>query len=137
MASAIFNALAAERGLDAVARSAGVAALAGRDMAPNARAALEEIGVSAAAHRARQVSREMLENAGLVLTMSPRHIEELESRFGPLPRKVHVLSEYTSGPAGRDGIADPYGYPMTFYRSTVRQLFEHTELLVTRLSAQK
>ncbi len=77
MAEAIFNALAEDRGLDFRAESAGVAALKGKPIAPNASAALEEIGVYAGGHSARQVSAEMLEEADLVLTMTPRHVAEL------------------------------------------------------------
>jgi protein-tyrosine phosphatase len=47
MAEAIFNALAEDRGLEFRAESAGVAALRDEPMAPNASAALEEIGVYA------------------------------------------------------------------------------------------
>ncbi len=47
MAEAIFNAVAEDRGLAYRAASAGVAALVDEDMAPNARAALEELGIYA------------------------------------------------------------------------------------------
>src|ERR687886_2966398 len=72
-AEAIFNALAEERGLAWRAASAGVVALIDEDIAPNARVALEEVGIYAEGHRARQVSEEMLKEADLVLTMGPRH----------------------------------------------------------------
>jgi protein-tyrosine-phosphatase len=74
MAEAIFNALAEEKGLGWQATSAGVAALEGEDITPNARAALEEVGIYPAGHSARQVSEGMIEEADLVLVMSPRHI---------------------------------------------------------------
>jgi protein-tyrosine-phosphatase len=47
------------------------AALEGRPMAENAPAVLEEAGIYPETHRARQVSREMLEKAELVLVMDP------------------------------------------------------------------
>ena len=53
MAEAIFNALAEERGLAWRAESAGVAALVDEDITPNARAALDEVGIYANEHRAR------------------------------------------------------------------------------------
>src|SRR5918911_3965055 len=61
MAEAIFNALAEERGLAWRAQSAGVAALIDENIAPHARTALEEVGIYAETHHARQVSEEMLE----------------------------------------------------------------------------
>lgn len=56
MAQALFNALAEDKGLDARAQSAGVAALEGEPIAPNARAALEEIGAYPEKYSARQVN---------------------------------------------------------------------------------
>src|SRR5215212_11146019 len=74
MAEAIFNALAGERGLLWRAESAGVAALVDEDITPNARAALDEVGIYANEHRARQVEEEILEEADLVLAMGPPHV---------------------------------------------------------------
>jgi protein-tyrosine-phosphatase len=56
VAEALFNALAEDKGLDARAQSAGVAALKGEPIAPNARAALEEIGACPKKYSARQVN---------------------------------------------------------------------------------
>src|SRR5919107_6136253 len=81
MAEEIFNALAEERGLAWRAESAGVAALEGEDITPNARAALDEVGIYANEHRARQVGEAMLGRADLVLAMSPRHVAALRGRF--------------------------------------------------------
>src|SRR5919202_3336982 len=91
MAEAMFNVLAEEKGLDYQAESAGVAALIDEDMAPNARAVLEEVGIYAEGHRARQVSEEMLKEADLVLTMGPRHSAALHKHFGHLPGRVYAL----------------------------------------------
>src|SRR5829696_10354217 len=89
MAEAIFNALAEERGLAWRAESAGVAALVGEDITPNARSALDEVGIYTGEHRARQVGEEMLEEADLVLAMGPRHVATLRERFGDLSERVY------------------------------------------------
>lgn len=82
MAAAIFDALADERSLNLLASSAGVAAFEGAPMDQKARAALEEIGIYPEAHhQARQVSRELLEDAELVLAMTPRHVAQLRRNF--------------------------------------------------------
>ncbi len=109
MAEALFNALADERGLRWGAESAGVAALVGEDVTPNARAVLEEAGVYAEGHRARQVSGQMLEGADLVLAMGPRQVAALLRRFGDHSGKVHALPAYAYGAPEEEGIPDPYG----------------------------
>ena len=93
MAEAIFNALAEERGLPWRAESAGVAALVDEDITPNARAALDEVGIYTGEHRARQVGEKMLGGADLVLGMGPRHVSTLRRRFGGLSERVFALPE--------------------------------------------
>src|SRR5215218_6909609 len=137
MAEAIFNALAEERGLLWRAESAGVAALVDEDITPNARAALDEVGIYANEHRARQVSEGMLEEADLVLAMGPRHVATLRERFGGLSERVYALPEYALGAPPEEGIPDPYGQTMTAFRASVRQLLEHTAGLVGRLEREE
>ena|SRR5215203_5864765 len=137
MAEAIFNALAEERGLAWRAESAGVAALVDEDITPNARAALDEVGIYANEHRARQVGEEMLEGADLVLGMGPRHVATLRRRFGDLSEGVYALPEYALGASPEEGIPDPYGQTMTAFRASVRQLLEYTEALMGRLEREE
>jgi protein-tyrosine phosphatase len=136
MAEAIFNALAEERGLAWRAASAGVAALEGEDITPNARAALEEVGIYTREHRARQVGEAMLGEADLVLAMGPQHVATLRRRFEGLTQRVYALPEYALGAHPEEGIPDPYGQTMTAFRASVRQLLEHIEGLIKRLERE-
>src|SRR5918997_4211729 len=136
MAESIFNALAEEGGLPYRATSAGVAALKGEDITPNARAALEEVGIYAPTHRARQVDEAMLGEADLVLVMGPRHLATLHRRFGDLSERVYTLPEYALSAPPEEGIPDPYGQTMTAFRASVRQILEHVEGLVKRLERE-
>jgi len=136
MAEAIFNALAEERGLAWRAESAGVAALVGEDITPNARVALDEVGIYVGEHRAQQVGEEMLGEADLVLAMGPRHVATLRRRFGGLSERVYTLPGYALGAPPEEGIPDPYGQTMTAFRASVRQILEHVEGLVGRLERE-
>lgn len=138
MAEAIFNALAEDEGLAICAESAGVAALKGEEIAPNASIVLGEAGIYPGEHHARQVSRAMLEEADLVLVMGPRHIAKLRRLFGDLPDQVYTLPEYVSGSLGGNHsgeveIPDPYGHTITAYRASVRQIYDYIERLLERL----
>lgn len=131
-AEAIFNALVADRGMDYRAESAGVAALEGRTTAKETAAALEEVGIYAGEHRARQVSRLMVEEADLVLAMNGGHVERARTLIGTLPEYAHVLPEYATGVPG-SSISDPYGYTMPAHRATVRHILECVEAVLDRL----
>jgi len=133
MGQTMFDALAEDRGLVFETGSAGVAALDGSSIDPKASAALGEIGFYPKAHRARQVTAPLLEDADLVLAMSPRHIAELHRLSGSLPREVHLLSEYATGIPGLGGVPDPHGHAMFAYRASARQLYEYIERVLDRL----
>lgn len=133
MAEAIFNALAADAGVPYEARSAGVAALVGEPMAPHAGAVLEEAGIYADGHRARQADASMLEEAALVLAMTPRHAAALRRLSATSAPKVHTLVGYANGAPDPEGISDPYGQPMLAYRASMRRILGCVDLVVSRL----
>src|ERR671920_1143732 len=116
MAAAMFNALAEDGALPFQAKSAGTAALEGKPMAENSLAALEEAGFYPQPHRARRVSEAMIEEAELVLAMTPQHVATLRRLGGEPPRGIHALPEYADGVVG-EGVPDPIGLTMTAHRS--------------------
>jgi protein-tyrosine phosphatase len=134
MAETIFNALAEDSDLPFRAESAGTAALEGKPMAPNAVAALEEVGIYPDDHRARQVSGAMIEESELVLAMSPQHAATLYRlhRY-PSRTRIYILPQYAIGASAGEGIPDPYGHTMTTYRSSMRQLYDYVQHTVDRL----
>ena len=101
-------------------------------MAENALLALEEVRIYPEPHRARRVSAAMVEEAELVLAMTPQHAATVRRLGGHPPRGIHALPEYATGAAG-EGIPDPYGLTMAAYRSTLRQLYQYVERAADRL----
>lgn len=132
MAQAIFDTLAEDTGLLFRAHSAGTAALVGESIAPNAIVALKEMGIYPGAHQARQADPEMLAESDLVLAMTRQHVAALRG-ISKDPEKVCTLPEYAAGIPSEQGISDPYGQTMFAYRSSVRQIYEYVDCVVTRL----
>jgi protein-tyrosine-phosphatase len=133
MAEAIFNALVSDAGAPYEARSAGVAALVGKPLTPHARAVLEEAGVPVGRHRARQVDRAMLEEADLVLAMTPEHVAALHRLAGEPSEKIGTLPSYAKGVPDAEGTADPYGMPISTYRASEREIFGYVDRVVRML----
>lgn len=133
MAASIFNGLAEDEGMTFRAESAGVAALVGDPMAPHAITALGEAGFRPQAHSARQVNGTMIEGAKLVLAMSPQHVETLRESYEGASIKTYALPEYATDTPARDGVTDPYGYPLSAYRKSVRLLYEYVERTIKKL----
>lgn len=133
MAEAIFNALAEERGVPWRAESAGVRALVGEGISPRAGAALEELGVFATDHRARQADTHMLEEADLVLAMTREHADYLCRLSTPASAKVHTLATFAAGTVIGGDVPDPYGQSMIAHRASVRQLLSYLDALTKRM----
>jgi protein-tyrosine phosphatase len=133
MAQAIFNTLAVDRNLPFRAESVGTAALECRPIAANAVEVLQEAGIHPDTHRARQVDKVMIEQAELVLAMSPQHTSTLHRLCDNPSRKIYTLPEYAIGPHVEEGIPDPYGHSIAAYRSSVRQLSEYVGRAMDRL----
>ncbi len=79
----------------------------------------------------------MLEEADLVLVMSPRHVRALRRSFGSLLDKVHPLPEYAAGTSTEEGIPDPYGLTMTAFRASVRQILGYADKVVKRIERER
>ncbi len=59
----------------------------------DAPAALEEVGIYPECHHARRISAAMIEEAELVLAMTPQHAATVRRLGGDLPRGIHALPE--------------------------------------------
>ncbi|MBO5354703.1 MAG: hypothetical protein J6B09_01390 [Clostridia bacterium] len=134
MAAALYNDMAhrevcsacAEGISAAVASSAGLYANEGDPISTDAVTALREAHVASVsgndytAHRARTVTREMVEQADEVIAISGSHAMELMLRFPEHVGKIKTLAM---------NISDPYGRGIEAYRECLMQLRYCLQLL--------
>lgn len=85
--------------------SAGLAAIVGAPVDPVAESVLKDNGLSAAEHVARQLSREMVSAAAMVVAMDKRHISALQALSPEARGKTFLLGRWQ----GELAIPDPYG----------------------------
>ncbi len=120
-AEALLRHRLAEAGLDDwQVASAGTWGLEGHAASAHAVQILGERGMDLTGHRARKVTREMMERADLVLVMTQGHAEALRLDFPDQADKVYLLSEMKGG--RRYDIQDPYGGPLEAYRACIDEL---------------
>jgi len=113
-------------------KSAGVYASRGADMSYHAQRALEEKGIDTQ-HASQPVTRELLEWAHLVLTMTNSHKQALVQAFPDTRSKVYTYAEYAT-PENPFDIADPYGGSLQDYQFTLYQLQELQQKILVRLA---
>ena len=115
MAEALFN---ARKGTDEwVAESAGVFASSGSPASSNAIAALKELEIDLQSHRSQPVTRTLLEDADLVLTMTNGHRYSLLQNFPEFERKVYLLNAFGTSKVPAD-VLDPFGGSLEMYQKT-------------------
>jgi protein-tyrosine-phosphatase len=121
-----------ERGWSGVeVASAGVAALAGSPASAEVPRVLEELGVEAPAHEARELTPERVEWADAVLVMGPSHAAAAEAMGGA--GKVAMVTEYLPGEDAGQPVMDPIGGGLGVYRDTRDQLRAAIDAFLDRI----
>src|SRR5205809_2485504 len=131
LAAALLQRALKERGLDMNVTSAGTGAWDGAPASEGAYLVGLERGLDLSGHRARLLTRELVDQADLILTMARHHRARVDELGGE--GRVFVLGEY----AGRDGdgaeVSDPFGGDLEVYRDTCVELEALIEAAVERI----
>ena len=133
MAEAIARRKLDERGVRGVeVSSAGTAAWDGAPASEGAYLVTLEHGLDVSAHRARQLTSDLVARADLVLGMSSHHVERAEALGGK--GKSHLLGEFAAGAGAAPQVEDPFGGDLDEYRRTFTQLEALLAAAVERLA---
>jgi protein-tyrosine-phosphatase len=136
MAEIIAQAVALARGVDQLSiASAGTSAWANAPASDGALLVAMENGLDLSHHRARVLSRELVDAADLILVMGPHHRERVEALGGE--GKVHLLAAYASRGKDAAAVADPFGGDLEAYRETFEELRAAIERVVDRVAAER
>jgi protein-tyrosine-phosphatase len=103
-------------------RSAGMHACAGREAHIWAQESSADLGVSLAEHRAKLLTKEMMDDADCILAMDFQNKAELLALYPEAQEKIYMLSAYSEGPWKYREIPDPYLGDLETTRFCARQL---------------
>lgn len=121
MAAAIARRLLDERGrADVAVASAGTAAWDGAPASEGAYLVALEHDLDLSAHRARQLTADLVADADLVLGMSAHHVERATALGGE--GKSHLLGAYAARAGADAQVDDPFGGDLAEYRETFERL---------------
>jgi len=135
LAEAIARKLTIERGIvDIDVASAGTSAWDGASASDGALLVGLERGLDLNAHRSRQLDRDLVQSADLVLAMGPHHLERIEALGGA--GKGHLLTAYASRGTQARPVNDPMGGELDVYRATADELEREVLLVLDRVAAE-
>ena len=123
MAECLFNALARTKGVRAA--SAGLCAPDGAPASEGALFAMRRRGLSLEGHRARTVTREMLEGADLAVCMGQSHLIALRARFPGLSTPLRAFDD--------PPVSDPYGGDAAAYERAACDIARQLPALLAAL----
>lgn len=127
MAEALFRSELEDRGLtpaQVAVSSAGLMAAEGASPSQEAVEVMKEIGIDISAHRSRQLTPKMVEEADRIYVMTRTHEDVLNDTFPLIYKKIKVLG---------GGISDPFGLPVKIYRECRNQIGGAVRPIVTEL----
>jgi protein arginine phosphatase len=99
--------------------SAGVWTTDDRPATGHAVQVMAERGIDISAHRSRNVTAEIVEEAALILAMTRNHVEAMQLEFPLHAGRVHLLSEMSER---RRDVDDPIGGTLADYEATAKDL---------------
>jgi len=131
MAEVLAKSILANAGLAANVFSAGVSTGNGYPASDNAVLAVQSEKCDLSSHMSSQVSREMLADASLILTMTGAHLQFVKSMYPQA--NAFTLCEY----AGKKGdVSDPFGGDLQVYTNCATQIKQLIQLSLPRLKEE-
>lgn len=109
--------------------SAGIAALVGYGADPLSKDVSQEHGLDLSGHVARQVTRGMLMESDLILTLDNEHQNWIKQRFPEFFGRAHKLGRWQ----GNRDIADPYRQPKAAFDTAYREIEQDVNKWLERL----
>lgn len=85
-------------------------------------------------HRSRKLTREIVNEADLILAMGPQHLSAARRLGGE--NKSWLLSQYSADGESDRAIKDPFGGALDAYRATADDLETEVALALTRFLAE-
>lgn len=112
--------------------SAGIGAWEGAAASEGAYLVLLEQGLDLSNHRARLLTRELVDESDVILAMARSHLGRVREMGGGA--RAHLLGEYTGRVGESSEVRDPYGAELDQYRETQRELAAMMPSVLSRLS---
>ncbi len=97
--------------------SAGTMGLQNEPASAEAVSALLEWGINISGHRSRGVTKHLIENSNMIITMAENHYDLLRRHFKRAKENIFLLRTFDrQGPVSDKSIADPIGQGPNVYR---------------------
>ena len=134
LAEVIARHMIADRGIpDVTVGSAGTSAWADSTASDGALLVALEHGLNLGDHRSRPLAQALVNNAQIILTMGPHHLDRVEALGGT--GRSWLLTDYAAGVPRP--VSDPFGGDLDVYRATFVELEQAIDAVLDRIVADR
>jgi protein-tyrosine-phosphatase len=134
MAEELFRLRIAERGLAGRYRVRSAGIIGSKNHVPPIEAILtaKDHGVDLRGHLSTPLTRELLNEADLVVAMDRANVEQILNLVPDLGPRLRLLKQYSEGAIGFD-VPDPIACPREVYQDSYRQIVDGVEGLIAAI----
>ncbi|MCG8500169.1 MAG: low molecular weight protein arginine phosphatase [Firmicutes bacterium] len=136
MAEGLFKKLLTEYGIDNIeASSAGTSVFFPSCASDHAIKIMRDQGIDLSTHQSKQVTKEMVEKANLIFTMTVNHRENVIRLCPQAADRVFTLKEFANEAENNNAldIGDPFGLPEEYYEECAREIYSFLEKMLEKL----
>ncbi len=112
--------------------SAGIWAISDQKASKHSIDSLKEKNIDLSSHRSKLLTKELVQEADLILTMTKNHKMQIIHGIPASKNKVYTLKEYAYGPSKDIDISDPYGQEIEIYRACAEEIEEALKKVITK-----
>ncbi|WP_053954746.1 low molecular weight protein arginine phosphatase [Inediibacterium massiliense] len=134
MAQALFTKILEEENVkDVEVISAGTSAFSGQGASFGAIEAMKEKGICLQNHQATLLTKELIEDSDLILTMTQNHKMQVLYMMPKASDKTYTLKEYAEDRKERIDISDPFGQSIDVYKACAREIEKSLRMLAKKI----
>ncbi|MCM8784086.1 MAG: low molecular weight protein arginine phosphatase [Candidatus Omnitrophica bacterium] len=139
MAAELLKNMLKDKAKNFVIKSAGTSALEGMGASTEAQKVMLKEGIDISAHRATRLTKEMIEEADLVLVMEEAHHNIILNLYPEAEKKTYLLKSFMENIPKNSSleIPDPIGRPPEVYEEVLFIFKESLEGLIKKFKLDK
>ncbi|NMS90490.1 low molecular weight protein arginine phosphatase [Clostridioides difficile] len=111
--------------------SAGISTVDGMNASKHSIEVLKELGIDLSNHRSKVITKELIDNSDIILTMTNSHKEILVQAVPKCKEKVYTFKGFVN--ENESDISDPFGGNLDTYKDTMKEIIYSVNEIVKKI----
>lgn len=111
--------------------SAGISTVDGMNASRHSIEAVKELGIDLSNHRSKVITKELIDNSDIILTMTKSHKEILVQAVPKCKEKVYTFKGFVN--KSELDISDPFGGNLDTYKDTMKEIIYSVNEIVKKI----